>query len=72
MHGNIDVEDYRIWYSGEEEDKGKHERSVAIAVERGMAGAVIKFVPVNDRIILLRFRFRHADLTVIEAYAPTE
>ena len=37
-----------------------------------MAGAVIKFVPVNDRIILLRFRFRHADLTVIEAYAPTE
>ena len=37
-----------------------------------MAGAVIKFVPVNDRIILLRFCFRHADLTVIEAYAATE
>ena len=37
-----------------------------------MAGAVIKFVPVNDRIIVLRFRFRYADLTVIEAYAPTE
>ena len=37
-----------------------------------MAGAVIKFVPVNDRIILLRFRLRHADLTVIESYAPTE
>ena len=71
-HGNIDIEDYRIWYSGGEEDKGKHERGVGIAVERGMAGAVIKFVPVNDRIILLRFRFRHADLTVIEAYAPTE
>ena len=33
-HGNIDIEDYRIWYSGGEEDKGKHERGVAIAVER--------------------------------------
>ena len=43
-----------------------------MAVERSMVGAVIKFVPVNDRITLLRFRFRHADLTVIEAYAPTE
>ena len=64
-HGNIDIEDYRIWYSGEEEDKGKPERGVGIVVERGMAGAIIKFVPVNDRIILLRFRFRHADLTVI-------
>jgi len=70
-HGNIDIEDNRIWYSGGEEDKGKHERGVGIAVKRGMAEAVIKFVPVNDRINLLRFRFRHADLTVIEAYAPT-
>ena len=71
-HGNLDVEDYRIWYSGGEEDKGRHERGVGVAVERSMVGAVIKFVPVSDRIILLRFRFRHADLTVIEAYAPTE
>ena len=29
-------------------------------------------MPVNDGIIFLRFRFVHADLTVIEAYAPTE
>ena len=29
-------------------------------------------MPVNHTIILLQFRIRHTDLTVIEAYAPTE
>ena len=43
-HGNIDMEDYRTWYSEGEEDKGKHERGVGKAAERGIAGAAIKFV----------------------------
>jgi endonuclease/exonuclease/phosphatase family metal-dependent hydrolase len=69
--GRMNANGYTIWYSGNEIG-GKHEHGVAIAIQSKLSQAVSDISFINDRLIKLRMKFKHADLTVIEAYAPTE
>ena len=69
-NGSMTIDDYTIWYSGGEEG-GKHEHGVAIATNRKLTGSVTRVVQVNNRIILIRIKSKHANITFIEAYAPT-
>ena len=59
---------YSIVYSGHEE---KHERGVALIMSKKAKASLISWAPVSDRIIKARFYSRHAKLTIIQVYAPT-
>ena len=65
------VNGYTIWFSGKVEGE-KHEHGVAIAVADSVAKSVTVVERKSDRIIRIRAKFKHADVTMIEAYAPTE
>lgn len=55
-------------YSGKEYT---HEYGVAILMMKEIANSMIEWKPVNDRIIVARFNSKHINLTIVQAYAPT-
>ena len=58
-----------ILYSGRE---NTHTHGVGILLSRKATDALIGWTPVNHRIITARLRTRHAKITIVQAYAPTE
>src|SRR5262247_871025 len=63
--GRMSANGYTIWYSGTTEG-GRHERGVAIAIESRLTGSVSDVDFVNERIIKVRMKCKHADITVVE------
>ena len=57
-----------ILYSGAEEE---HHRGVGLILRREVRRTLLKWNPVNERIMSARFNSRFAKLTVIQVYAPT-
>ena len=57
-----------ILYSGSE---GEHHRGVGLVLTRAARSALLRWNPVNERIISARFDSRFAKMTVIQIYAPT-
>ena len=68
--GRMSANGYTIWYSGTE--TGIHQRGVAIALESSFSKSVSDVVFQNDRLIKIRIKCKNMDITIIEAYAPTE
>ena len=68
--GRMTVNGYTIWYSGTE--TGIHEHGVAIALESCFTRSVTDVIFLSDRLIKIRMRCKNVDITIIEAYAPTE
>ena len=66
--GSKRIEGYQIWYSGEERER---KRGVGIAVRNELASNVIRFTPTSSRLMLLRLKGNHRNISVISAYAPT-
>lgn len=66
--GSKRVNGYQIWYSGEESER---KRGVGIAVRNELASNVIRFVPISSRLMVLRLKGNHRNISVISAYAPT-
>ena len=60
---------FTMLYSGREKD---HYQGVGILLSKNTAKALIGWKPVNERIITARFATRHAKITVVQIYAPTE
>jgi len=58
-----------ILYSGREKD---HYQGVGILLNKNATKALIGWKPVSERIITARFATRHAKITVVQVYAPTE
>lgn len=58
-----------IYYSGR--DDSKHEYGVAIIVSPQIAKSVLTFIPINERMMLLRLRTSHRIMNIIQVYAPT-
>ena len=58
-----------ILYSGAEEE---HHRGVGLILKREVRRTLLKWNPVNERIISARFNSRFAKLTIIQVYAPTK
>ena len=56
------IEDKQVFYSGR--DDGRHYQGVALFL--------ISWEPINERLIVARFKSRHAKITIIMCYAPTE
>ena len=67
--GRFTSEDVTILYSGREEH---HYQGVGILLNKEASRALIGWKPVNERIITARLRTRHAKVTVVQVYAPTE
>lgn len=67
--GKQKTKDGYIYYSGGN-DPG-HQYGTAILVSDRIARSVTDFVPLNDRIILLKIRTTHRILNIVQIYAPT-
>ena len=55
-------------YSGAEEE---HHRGVGLILKKEVRRTLLKWNPVNERIMSARFNSRFAKLTIIQVYAPT-
>ena len=58
-----------ILYSGR--DDNHHSAGVALILKRGLKNTLIEWQPVNERLIRARFNGKHAKLSIIQCYAPT-
>lgn len=58
-----------ILYSGR--DDNIHRAGVALILKRGVDKSLMEWKPVNERLMMARFKGRHGKLTVIQTYAPT-
>ena len=58
-----------ILHSGS--DDNRHSQGVALILKRGLKNTLIGWQPVNERLIRARFNGKHAKLSIIQCYAPT-
>ena len=59
-----------LLYSGREDDR--HSEGVGIVLSSHIKGSLIAYTPHSSRIISARLHSKHANITFIVAYAPTE
>uniref|UniRef100_A0A0L8FWX8 Endonuclease/exonuclease/phosphatase domain-containing protein n=1 Tax=Octopus bimaculoides TaxID=37653 RepID=A0A0L8FWX8_OCTBM len=61
-----------IIYSGHKDDKVRHTRGVALILTKKAVKALIEWQPINERLILAKFRTSHKRifLTIIMCYTP--
>jgi hypothetical protein len=52
--------------------QGTHEAGVAFIVDKVMKGNINNFDPINERICILCLKTKFFNLSIINAYAPTE
>lgn len=57
------------YYSGN--DDKDHWNGVAIIIRKNLRSAVINFLPVSDRVMLLQIRAKPVNLNIVQIYAPT-
>lgn len=67
--GRIDREHYTVYYSGEEK-QGKN--GTAFMIDKRYRGRVKKFKPINGRLCSITITNKQANITIVNAYAPTE
>uniref|UniRef100_A0A3P9H430 Endonuclease/exonuclease/phosphatase domain-containing protein n=1 Tax=Oryzias latipes TaxID=8090 RepID=A0A3P9H430_ORYLA len=58
-----------LLYSGREDSK--HQEGVAIILKKGAEKSLIEWKPVNSRLIKIRMRGSHMNMTIIQCYSPT-
>lgn len=61
-----------LLFSGPQGMNATHERGVGFLLSRKARAALLKWEPINERIIVARFRSRVRNVSVVQAYAPTE
>ncbi|CAG9104406.1 unnamed protein product [Plutella xylostella] len=70
-HGECLLEGGSLFmYSGP--DYGKHEYGTGFLVSKKAVGSVLKFVSVSEIICLLRIKSKFNNISILNAYAPTE
>ena len=58
-----------IKYSGRKDND--HRQGVAIMMSKGTKRSMIEWTPINERLMVARFKSRYTKLSVIQCYAPT-
>ena len=58
-----------VLYSGR--DDNMHFEGVAIILKKGREKSLIEWKPINSRLIKVRLRGRHNNMSIIQCYAPT-
>lgn len=66
----ITIEDKHVMYSGR--DDGRHYQGVALFCSPFAAKCLISWEPINERMLVARFKSRSAKISIIMCYAPTE
>ena len=61
-------EGHKVFFSGKEV---KHERGVGFLVHKDIVNTVMEWRPVPSRLITIRLRVVHFNITVVQVYAPT-
>ena len=64
------VDGYKLLYSGR--DDGQRQQGVGLVLSPKAAKALMYSRPVDERIMMARLGGRHANVSVVVAYAPTE
>ena len=65
--GSIKKDDHLVMYSGGEQ----HHEGVGIIIHKKYASAVMGFLPISKRVIVVKLQGKPFNLTVIQVYAPT-
>lgn len=71
-HGS-GIDEYKshtVLYSGK--SGGTHEHGVAFIVDNSIRNNIIDFIPVNERICIIRLRMKFFNIAMVNIYAPTE
>ncbi|KAJ2952534.1 hypothetical protein O0L34_g6852 [Tuta absoluta] len=67
--GIEDLGDTVLYYSGK--DDRKHQYGVALMIKKELKSAVLNYLPVSDRVMLLQLRARPININILQVYAPT-
>ena len=67
--GRLMIDGATVLYSGKQDH---HTHGVGIILSSSAAQALVGWKPVSDRIITARLYTRHAKVTIVQVYAPTE
>ena len=67
--GRMDSRGETVLYSGKEQH---HTHGLGIFLSKTAAQALVSWKPINERILMARFHIRHAKVTMVHVYAPTE
>ena len=66
--GELNTDNIKMMYSGHETE---HRAGVGLVLSKKAAQAMVSFKPINERLLVARFRVWVGWLTVIQVYAPT-
>ena len=66
----IMIEDKQVLYSGREDNR--HYQGVALFCSPSAARCLISWEPINERLLVARFKTTVAKLSIVMCYAPTE
>ena len=69
VESHISSEDSTVLYSGQADH---YSHAVGILLSKYTSQALVGWKPVTDRIITARFHTRHAKITIMQVYVPTE
>jgi len=65
--GEFNSDNFRVLYSG----GVKHERGVAMILDRENAKSLLGWWALSDRVMLIKLKGKQIDLSIIQVYAPT-
>ena len=67
--GKFVTEGKTIIFSGR--DDNIHREGVALLLDKSSSKALEEWMPVNERLMMARFKSRHAKVSIIQCYSPT-
>ena len=57
-----------VLYSGRDDDQ--HHEGVAVILRKGMERCLMEWKPINSRLMKIRMKGKHINITIIQCYAP--
>lgn len=67
--GECTIQDHWVYYSGNNDPD--HRNGVGIIINKNIKSALKSFIPVSDRIIMIKLHAFPMDINIIQIYAPT-
>lgn len=65
----MELEDAIIYYSGS--NNPSHRAGVAIIIAKSATKAVMEYVPLSERAMMIRLQTNYRLMNIIQSYAPT-
>ena len=58
-----------VLYSGRDDDQ--HHEGITIILRKGMEKCLMEWKPINSRLMRIRMKGKHINITILQCYAPT-